>query len=200
MTQVEVRPFETADSAAVARLATAVQWPSLTDPDVVERVCTAPGSSSYVATAGVNGDHARVASGSDYWGKMHDPFDPKFRQDLDRSLRGVVERVKGDPWCVGYFVDNELSWGRFDPKDASGRVGLAIGALQAGADSPAHRAILDDLRTKYGTIEKLNAAWATDVKSWDTLGADGWAPRAPYGEALAADLTAFVTRLARVRR
>lgn len=151
----------------------------------------------YVATAGVYGDHARVASGSDYWGKMHDPFDPKFRQDLDRSLRSVVDRVKGDPWCIGYFVDNELSWGRFDAKDPSGRIGLAIGALQAGADSPAHRAILEDLQSKYTTIEKLNAAWGTEVKSWAELGADGWAPKSPYNEAVTADLTAFVTRLAR---
>ena len=28
---------------------TTVQWPSLTDPDVVRQVCTAPGASSYVA-------------------------------------------------------------------------------------------------------------------------------------------------------
>ncbi|MDO9456994.1 GNAT family N-acetyltransferase [Nocardioides sp.] len=46
---VDVRPFEPEDAAAVARLATTVQWPSLTDPEVVRRVCTAPGSSSYVA-------------------------------------------------------------------------------------------------------------------------------------------------------
>lgn len=52
MSAVEVRPFEVDDAAAVARLATVVQWPSLTDPAVVERVCTAPGASSYVAVTG----------------------------------------------------------------------------------------------------------------------------------------------------
>jgi ribosomal protein S18 acetylase RimI-like enzyme len=46
---VDIRPFEDGDADGVARLATAVQWPSLTDAETVRRVCTAPGSSSYVA-------------------------------------------------------------------------------------------------------------------------------------------------------
>jgi ribosomal protein S18 acetylase RimI-like enzyme len=46
---VDIRPFEDGDADGIARLSTTVQWPSLTDPDVVRRVCTAPGSSAYVA-------------------------------------------------------------------------------------------------------------------------------------------------------
>jgi ribosomal protein S18 acetylase RimI-like enzyme len=46
---VDIRPFEDADAEGVARLATAVQWPSLTDPETVRRVCTAPGSAAYTA-------------------------------------------------------------------------------------------------------------------------------------------------------
>jgi ribosomal protein S18 acetylase RimI-like enzyme len=49
MTTVDVRPFEEADAADIARLSTVVQWPSLTDPEVVRRVCTAPGAVAYVA-------------------------------------------------------------------------------------------------------------------------------------------------------
>jgi len=49
MATVEVVPFEEAHARDVARLATTVQWPSLTDPAVVVRVCTAPGAVSYVA-------------------------------------------------------------------------------------------------------------------------------------------------------
>ena len=46
---VDIRPFEDADAADIADLSTIVQWPSLTDPEVVRRVCTAPGSVAYVA-------------------------------------------------------------------------------------------------------------------------------------------------------
>ncbi|MGA9748910.1 MAG: GNAT family N-acetyltransferase [Nocardioides sp.] len=49
MGTVDIRPFDEGDAEGVARLATAVQWPSLSDPAVVRRVCSAPGASSYVA-------------------------------------------------------------------------------------------------------------------------------------------------------
>lgn len=49
MDTVDVRPFEDEHAPGVARLATAVQWPSVTDPDVVRRICSAPGSTSFVA-------------------------------------------------------------------------------------------------------------------------------------------------------
>jgi len=48
---VDIRPFEDGDAAGIARLSTTVQWPSLTDPDVVRRVCTAQGAAAYVAVA-----------------------------------------------------------------------------------------------------------------------------------------------------
>lgn len=52
MTTVDIRPFsdeDDSDAVGIARLSTTVQWPSLTDPGVVRQVCTAPGSSAYVA-------------------------------------------------------------------------------------------------------------------------------------------------------
>ena len=49
MATVDIRPFEEDDAADIARLSTTVQWPSLTDPAVVRRVCTAPGAVAYVA-------------------------------------------------------------------------------------------------------------------------------------------------------
>jgi ribosomal protein S18 acetylase RimI-like enzyme len=49
MSVVDIVPFEDAHADGIARLATTVQWPSLSDPDVVRRVCTAPGSSAYTA-------------------------------------------------------------------------------------------------------------------------------------------------------
>jgi ribosomal protein S18 acetylase RimI-like enzyme len=51
MGSVEIVPFEDWHCAGIARLSTTVQWPSLTDPEVVRQVCTAPGSSAYAAVA-----------------------------------------------------------------------------------------------------------------------------------------------------
>ncbi len=49
MGTVDVRPFEPEWAVSIARLSTTVQWPSLTDAEVVHEVCTAPGSVAYVA-------------------------------------------------------------------------------------------------------------------------------------------------------
>lgn len=49
MNVVDIVPFEDAHAVGVARLCTTVQWPSLTDPEIVRRVFTAPGSSAYTA-------------------------------------------------------------------------------------------------------------------------------------------------------
>jgi ribosomal protein S18 acetylase RimI-like enzyme len=49
MSSVEVVPFEAEHAVGIARLCTTVQWPSLSDPEVVARVCTAPGSAAYTA-------------------------------------------------------------------------------------------------------------------------------------------------------
>lgn len=38
MGSVEIIPFESGHADGIARLSTTVQWPSLTDPQVVERV------------------------------------------------------------------------------------------------------------------------------------------------------------------
>jgi len=156
------------------------------------------GQVPYVATASIHGDHARVGSGSDYWGKMHDPFDPRFAASVENSLRGAAALVKGDPWCLGTFVDNELSWGGFG--DENGRFGLALGALGLpAAASPAKRAFLDRLKQKYADISKLNAAWATALAGWPALDA-AWKPPAGttgWTSGFKADLGAFVTELAR---
>ena len=49
MATVDIRPFEDPDAATIARLSTTVQWPSLTNAEVVMEVCNAPGSVAYVA-------------------------------------------------------------------------------------------------------------------------------------------------------
>jgi len=105
---------------------------------------------------------ARQIEGSKgYWGKFHDVFDPGFAKAVAKRLAREKDRSAGDPMCIGYFVDNELGWGN--------DVSLALGALASGADQPAKKAFIADLRAKYSTIAKLNAAWATKHKSWEAL-------------------------------
>ena len=149
----------------------------------------------YTATISLWGDHARVSDGQDYWGTMHDPFDPKFAADCAARVAEETARTKDDPYCLGYFVDNELSWGSSDEKDWRTRYGLALGALAADAKSPAKIAFLTVLKDKYPTIEAFNAAWKTNFASWNDLDAPFKLTDEP-NDAQKADLSTFLTRFA----
>ncbi len=137
----------------------------------------------YVCT--VSYSAKRLEGSEGYWGKFYDVFDPSFRQALRRQLASEKSKTAGDPWCIGYFVHNELSWGD--------EVSLAVATLICPADQPAKRVFVDDLRTKYKTIDKLNAAWDTRHKTWEIL---LQSRQAPDKKKAWADLTAFYTRTA----
>jgi hypothetical protein len=143
----------------------------------------------FVATGGVGGSHRRISSGSDYWGKMHDPFDPQFAVDAQDSLAPLMAKVKGDPWCIGYFVDNELSWG--GGSFEGGRYGLAFGALNEQKDSPAKKAFLAQLKLKYSDITKLNTAWNTQFADWQAMDSP-WTLQGSMTDAMKADCGVYV--------
>jgi len=134
----------------------------------------------------IGSSRARRIEGSEgYWGKFPDVFDPAFREDLRRQMALKAGKSAGDPWCIGYFSDNEMGWGD--------DVSLALGALASPADQPAKRELLDDLRAKYGEIGKLNAFWGTAHESWDALATSVETPdRRKAGD----DLQAFYTKAA----
>ena len=103
-----------------------------------------------------------------YWGKFPDVFHDGFRGGLRRRLAGEKGKSAGDPWCIGYFVGNELSWGNEDS--------LGVAALVSPPDQPAKKAFLADLKATYATIDKLNAAWGTKHASWQALADSRTAP------------------------
>ena len=98
------------------------------------------------------------------------------------ALRSTAD----DPWCIGYFVDNELSWGK-DDRD------LARAALLSPATQPAKLAFRAWLEQKYATPEALNTAWGTAFASWDAFLA---ATNKPAEKACGTDLEAFHTQIA----
>ncbi|MCC6443584.1 MAG: beta-galactosidase [Armatimonadetes bacterium] len=149
----------------------------------------------YVASGGIAGDHARVGVGPDAWTYMPDPFDPRFAGNAVRSLQGLAASVGDDPWCIGYFVDNELNWG--DGSGDESRYALAFGALSADASaSPAKRSFLAVLRRKYGDIGRFNAAWGTCLSTWAELEPPFRAPAVSSGDRRE-DLRAFALDMAR---
>ena len=137
-------------------------------------------------TDNVSSHGAKNIEGSDgYWGKFPDVFDPSFEAGVRRSMAGRKNKSAGDPWCLGYFSDNEMSWG----DDTS----LALGALKSPPEQAAKKVFLADLKAKHGDISKLNAAWGTTHESWDAL---RQSREAPDRKKAHTDLTAFYTKAA----
>jgi len=137
----------------------------------------------YTATVHFGGRYLAASQG--YWGPFRDVFDPSFGAEVKRAMAATVGRSAGDPWCIGFFVDNEIAWGD--------ELSLAASTMASPADQPAKRVMVEDLRAKHGTIDALNAKWGTDYASWDALlGHEGY----PDKNKAADDLRAFTTRTA----
>jgi hypothetical protein len=137
-------------------------------------------------TDSISSGRTRMLEGSEgYWGKFPDVFDPSFAESLRRSMEAKKNASAGDPWCIGYFSDNEMSWG----DDTS----LAVGVLKSPVDQPAKRDLISDLKAKYVEVAKLNDAWGAKYDSWDAL---LQSREAPDKSKAADDLKAFYTRAA----
>jgi hypothetical protein len=129
---------------------------------------------------------SKVIQGSKgYWGQFKDPFAPEFAANARAAMAKHVGASVGDPWCIGYFIDNEIAWG----DDTS----LALAALQSPPEQAAKKAFIEDLKARYGDIGKLNEVWGTSHASWDAL---SQSTAAPDKKRALADLGVFYTRLA----
>ena len=76
-----------------------------------------------------------------FWRKFPDVFAPEFESNVVAAAQTTAARSGRDPWCLGWFVDNELSWGADD-------TALAREVLVSPDDQPAKVVFLRTLRTK----------------------------------------------------
>lgn len=101
--------------------------------------------------------------------KFYDVFDPAYVKAMKDLLANasrrdpLVAKSVTDPMCIGYFIDNELNYG-----NRNGQI-LGDDILKSPAKQAAKREFVADLTAKYKSIEKLNASWKTEYKSWDAL-------------------------------
>jgi len=116
--------------------------------------------------------------------KMPDPFDPSFEKSLETLFEKEASSSGADPMCIGYFIENELPW--------AGEK-LAAAVLECGPEQAAKKEFARTLKEKYGSIERLNAAWGEKHKSWDALLAS---TKAPAQAKASSDLKAFSKAIA----
>ncbi|MDQ5978924.1 MAG: hypothetical protein QG602_1898 [Verrucomicrobiota bacterium] len=129
------------------------------DPQIYLRRQTPYTAIVYSAPLGSN-EH-RIEGSTGTWGKLPDPYDPGWRRLIETTLKTSLRDSVGDPWCLGFFVDNELAWGD--------TFHLAKCVLRSPATQPAKLAFRDVLRAKYEHIGRLNAAWGMAHSSWEAF-------------------------------
>lgn len=99
--------------------------------------------------------------------KVYDVYDPAYAAWMEGLLaaevqrRDVVRRSIDDPMCIGYFIDNELGWGR------DGQLAAVI--LASPPEQAAKVELMRFLQDRHTGIAQLNSAWGTDYASWDAL-------------------------------
>ena len=93
--------------------------------------------------------------------KLPDPFSDAFAGNARRAFEAERDSTGADPWCIGYFIANELEW-RSGPD-------LINEVLTAPAQQPGKLALVKMLQQRHATIADLNATWHTAYASWDSL-------------------------------
>ncbi len=99
--------------------------------------------------------------------RLPDFFDPRFPQSVDGAVAKGTAEWKDDPWCVGFFVDNELAWDSWAQMGKGGEYLTAREALGAPASLAARQVLVGQLQRKYESVAALNAAWGIKASSWD---------------------------------
>ncbi|WP_312934811.1 beta-galactosidase [Pseudomonas sp.] len=135
----------------------------------------------YTLPLAIVGDYASISTGMDWWGRMPDPFDPRFAMATERAVAIATRDHRDDPWLIGYFADNELAWAA-PGADAKARYGLAFGTLRLTTDVPAKRAFLKQLRDKYRNQQGLSKAWGIDLQAWELMEDPGFEAPLPNPE------------------
>ena len=93
--------------------------------------------------------------------KLSDPYDATFAHNARRAFEAEQNSTAKDPWCIGYFIGNELEW--------RGGPDMINEILTAPAKQAGKQALVKLLEQRHSSITNLNAAWHTTYDSWDNL-------------------------------
>ena len=129
----------------------------------------------YVATVTISGNHARVGSGSDYWGKMHDPFDPAVRHERPERASASGPPGQGRSLVPGLLRGQRAELGRVRRRGRPLRPGPRRARPAPRRARPPSERSWSSSRRSTATIARLNAAWGTTLRDWQALEAP-WKP------------------------
>ncbi len=115
----------------------------------------------YVERFEIKSLHLRGGDVNFGWWPLRDPYDASFAANVREQLCARKYQLD-DPWCVGYFVDNELPWG------FEGHVGRVV--WDCPEDQPAKKAFRQWLAGRHGEVPA--APSEDDVKAFSRVFAE----------------------------
>lgn len=137
--------------------------------------------------------HVSQGFWSEAWndGKAPDFFGTAFSDYVNEQAKALEEHV-GDPYIVGYFIDNELPWA----PDHRNMPELFDGYVAMPAESPGKTALVQFFSDRYEAVDGFNRVWRPRIASWDDLH-DLAALKARKRKKARADREAFTLEAAR---
>ena len=124
---------------------------------------------------------------------LWDVYDPEFARRLEHYLANTIGWTRNDPFCIGYFIGNEV---KFGPEDEAARR-----IFTAPAERPAKRELVRFLKGKFSSIDKLNRAWGSRYASWEELAASTRPPERKLAQKeFAAFSRGYIERFYRISR
>lgn len=96
-----------------------------------------------------------------YGTDLPDVFHPEFREKTFTRMETEVPETASDPWCIGYFIDNELGFAKAETP--------AWKALSAPETCYTRQEFIARLQKKYRTVNALNSAWNGTFEDWSGL-------------------------------
>lgn len=91
----------------------------------------------------------------------HDLFAPQMYKAIDGAAKTQIEKIRSDPYLVGYFTDNELGWWTDT---------LFMTYRDMPAESPGHKAFMNVVRGHYrNNFTAFKKDWSTPAQSFEGL-------------------------------
>ncbi|MCI5650423.1 MAG: beta-galactosidase [Fusicatenibacter sp.] len=118
-----------------------------------------------------------------------DVFSEEYEKEAVRCAKALAER-KEDPLMIGYFLRNEPAWAFVD------NLVLADEVLYNPAQTVCKEKLIQFLKEKYGSIDRLNLAYHCSLNKFEDLrqsrrNVSGWSEQAKY------DMKEFSRRMLR---
>ena len=129
------------------------------DPDIM-----ALDRTPYVDNFNLDGVRKIEGDSKGMWRKFPDVFADDFEDKvLECAHRTRLEKSRSDPWCIGWFVENELHWGR--GYKSGGDIAKAVSS--SPEDQPARIEWLRRLRAAHGEDATFASATSEDVRAFE---------------------------------